>query len=136
MIHRSLSAQAFLVYISEGRRFIVLNEFYCATNEQPVLNEVAGVPLYISPECYRQEYDSKVDCWAIGCIVFLMVTGKPLFDMHDLREIQEATLHINYTMVMQRLRNHSLYLQEFVRNMICPSAKRRLAQTMLFHPWI
>jgi len=52
MVHRGLSAQAYLCFEKDGRRDIVLNEFYCATKDEPIMKEVAGVPLYIAPECY------------------------------------------------------------------------------------
>ncbi|KAI0069365.1 kinase-like protein, partial [Panus rudis PR-1116 ss-1] len=33
---------------------------------------VAGTPHYIAPEGFTGRYDSKVDCWSLGMVVYNM----------------------------------------------------------------
>ena len=39
-----------------------------------------GTPLYMPPEIIKnEEYDTKVDIWSVGCLVFEMMSGKMPF---------------------------------------------------------
>ncbi|GMI76891.1 mitogen-activated protein kinase kinase kinase 21 [Hibiscus trionum] len=43
--------------------------------------EIRGTPLNIAPESVnRNDYDSPVDIWALGCAVLEMMTGKPAWN--------------------------------------------------------
>ena len=48
-----------------------------------------GTPLYMCPELYKRErYDTKVDNWALGCILYEMMLLKPAFiakNIYDLK---------------------------------------------------
>jgi len=57
---------------------------------------VMGTPLYMSPEQCRGagEVDSRADIYSLGCILFRMVCGRPLFDGHGAGEIIGAHLHL------------------------------------------
>ena len=46
-----------------------------------------GTPYYIAPEIMTGFYDSKVDVWAIGVCLYIMLTGKPPFTGQDTREV-------------------------------------------------
>lgn len=39
------------------------------------LSEICGTRCYWSPENYEQNYGHKVDCWAVGVIMFALVSG-------------------------------------------------------------
>lgn len=41
-----------------------------------------GSPQYLAPEAYKKEQSdpTKIDIWAIGCILYELVTGEKLFD--------------------------------------------------------
>ena len=48
-----------------------------------------GTPLYMSPELYRGErHDHKTDMWALGCLLFELMTLKPAFYGKNIVEIQ------------------------------------------------
>jgi serine/threonine protein kinase/CheY-like chemotaxis protein len=43
--------------------------------------EVAGSPLYMSPEqCLGQKMDFRSDIYALGCVMYEAITGHPVFD--------------------------------------------------------
>ena len=43
-----------------------------------------GTPLYASPEMVlRQKYDTKIDIWSLGCLVWEMMSLEPAFNAHN-----------------------------------------------------
>ena len=51
-------------------------------------NTFLGTPFYMSPEMIRDsKYDAKSDIWALGCIVFEMVTFRRTYQCDSLMRI-------------------------------------------------
>ena len=55
---------------------------------QDNINEVMGTILYMAPEqATGQRYGKRIDAWAVGIIVFQMLTGKhPFYTNGDTEE--------------------------------------------------
>ena len=48
-------------------------------------HEQEGTPYYASPEVWRdEEYNSKSDVWALGCILYELIHLKPPFRARDM----------------------------------------------------
>lgn len=41
---------------------------------------IAGTPYFISPEVLAGNYGKECDVWALGVVMFMMVTGEYPFD--------------------------------------------------------
>ena len=96
-----------------------------------------GTPLYMCPEMYKRErYDTKVDNWALGCILYEMMTLKPAFsakNIYDLRNniyrgkighagdkysanMQTLLLQLINIFPRQRTSIHSLFKSSFIKH--------------------
>lgn len=50
-----------------------------------LLSTRVGTPLYLAPELIRNRpYDSKVDIWALGCVLYYICQGEPPFSGSNL----------------------------------------------------
>jgi serine/threonine-protein kinase len=88
LLHRDLKPQnVFLAREADGRERAVLLDFglvksmdEAACSRITVTGAVVGTPLYMSPEQARGEsIDVRSDVYALGAVVFEMVTGAPPF---------------------------------------------------------
>ena len=76
--HRDLKAENVLYY-SPGPSRVVISDFGFASLRGPdsVLSTYCGTREYLSPELTsRMQYTNKVDVWALGCLVFFMLSGR------------------------------------------------------------
>ena len=44
------------------------------------MNTMIGTPYYMAPEIFVSgHYNEKCDCWSLGVILYVMLTGRPPF---------------------------------------------------------
>uniref|UniRef100_A0AAY4C395 CaM kinase-like vesicle-associated protein n=1 Tax=Denticeps clupeoides TaxID=299321 RepID=A0AAY4C395_9TELE len=59
---------------------IVISDFHLAKLENGLIKEPCGTPEYLAPEVVgRQRYGRPVDCWAIGVVMYILLSGNPPF---------------------------------------------------------
>jgi calcium-dependent protein kinase len=83
MIHRDLKPENLLCEdTDDGSIQIKLTDFGFACKVAPgeTMDLSLGSPLYMAPELIlRKTYDNKVDVWAVGVILYILLTGIPPF---------------------------------------------------------
>lgn len=53
-----------------------------------------GTPQYLAPEIINgMEYDKSVDCWALGILIFKMLTGKYPFNADNPNDLYNSIIH-------------------------------------------
>ena len=79
LIHRDLKPHNILI-TSKNILKICDFGFVKESNENMLYDTLCGSPIYMAPEILKyKKYDSKVDLWSMGIILFEMLTSKPPF---------------------------------------------------------
>ncbi|KAL0599889.1 CaM kinase-like vesicle-associated protein [Plecturocebus cupreus] len=90
IVHRNLKLENLVYYNRLKNSKIVISDFHLAKLENGLIKEPCGTPEYlgkqgmgavfVAPEVVgRQRYGRPVDCWAIGVIMYILLSGNPPF---------------------------------------------------------
>ncbi len=86
-----------------------------------------GTPAYMSPEAFTQpqNIDGRSDIYSLGCTIFEMVTGRPVFEGDSWEALEEAHLHHPAPRLRGYRRDVPAYLDELVASCLAkePSAR-------------
>ncbi|MBL9041755.1 MAG: HEAT repeat domain-containing protein [Myxococcales bacterium] len=79
--------------------------------------QLVGTPLYMAPEQIRSGlHDAKGDQYAVGCILYFMLTGQPVFTGKKADEIMSA--HVKQKVVPPRQRVHGLAISDVLESVV------------------
>merc|ERR1712151_1310385 len=97
---------------------IVLTDFgtACAIKEGERLSSGVGTKIFWSPEFFDKKYGPKVDVWAMGVIMYGLVSGR--FPFRDEKDVRYKELKIPK-------RVHPV-CEEFIRKMLDKRERLRL----------
>ncbi len=107
VVHRDLKpANLFLSHQSDGSAIIKILDFGIAklsassTEDEPVTRktqpgQAVGTPMYMSPEHVRNEkfVDHRTDIWAMGVVLYELITGQTPFEADGIGETFGAVLN-------------------------------------------
>uniref|UniRef100_A0A0C9R826 Serine/threonine-protein kinase PLK n=1 Tax=Fopius arisanus TaxID=64838 RepID=A0A0C9R826_9HYME len=96
VVHRDLKPGN--MFLSDGM-IVKIGDFGLATRPDGQKRRVTicGTPNYIAPEVlYKQAYSYEADVWALGCILYALLTGQPPFDTASLKETYSRICNNRY----------------------------------------
>lgn len=94
-------------------------------------------PYYIAPEVFLQNYNSKIDIWSLGVVLYIMLSGKVPFpgnsELEIIGNVIKGDFHFNH----EPFSRHSGQAKEFLQCLIKKEVNERFsAQQAFSHPWI
>ena len=104
IVHRDLKpANVFLVELPGEPDFAKILDFgiskvRAATTQLTKASAIIGTPNYMSPEQATgmlDEIDPRTDQWALGCIVWEMLSGRPPFASDDMSAVFYQIIHLD-----------------------------------------
>jgi calcium/calmodulin-dependent protein kinase I len=98
--HRDLKPENLLLQETDHDATILVADFGFATKitpEQPYLQTRCGTPAFVAPEIViGRPYREGVDCWSAGCIIYMLLCGRPPFHDDSLRGLYRKIRAADY----------------------------------------
>ena len=90
--HRDVKLENFLLTDPDpAKADLKLIDFgFACRFRQSEMKTPVGTTMYIAPEVFEQKYDQACDLWSLGVMLYILVTGKPLFCGHKPQQVYEA----------------------------------------------
>uniref|UniRef100_A0A1A8LLC1 non-specific serine/threonine protein kinase n=2 Tax=Nothobranchius pienaari TaxID=704102 RepID=A0A1A8LLC1_9TELE len=137
VIHRDIKTQN--IFLTKTN-LIKLGDYGLAKklgSEFSMAETCVGTPYYMSPEvCQGTKYNFKSDIWAVGCVLYEVLTFKRTFDATNALNLCVKIVQGNWTMEV----NSDLYSSEIIKLIYdCLNqdpAKRPTAEQILDQPFI
>ena len=148
MVHRDIKLNNVLLPSAECHTSIKIADFGFAapwSESEPKLKQRCGTPLFISPEqaglsrdlSSECEYDNKVDVWAAGVILFMLLSGYPPFWGRNIPDLLHSIAKKNPRFGDPAWELVSPEAKDLVLHMLAKEPSSRLsAKEALRHPWI
>lgn len=140
IIHRDIKPENLLLASKRSDAKVKLTDFGLAveTDGSPKWYGLAGTPSYLAPEVLRRDpYSSEVDCWACGCILYLLLVGYPPFWNSDQQILYESIKEGAYDFESSMWHTVSFDAKSLIRLLLIVNVKRRAsASSALKSQWI
>jgi len=117
-----------------------------AVEYQATMETACGTPEYLAPELVsmvanedeqEQTYSSKVDIWAIGVILYVMISGFHPFYTGNQAQLYDAIMKGQYSFPNPAFAKVSRETKDFISwVLVVNPAKRPSAEELLKHPWV
>ncbi|XP_041836371.1 calcium/calmodulin-dependent protein kinase type 1D-like [Melanotaenia boesemani] len=139
IVHRDLKPENLLYYSMDENAKIMVSDFGLSkTLEHGVMSTACGTPGYVAPEVLAQKpYSKTVDCWSIGVITYILLSGYPPFFEENETRLFSKIMRAEYAFHSPFWDDISESAKDFIRNMMEKNpTKRFTTEQALRHPWI
>ncbi|CAK0809912.1 unnamed protein product [Prorocentrum cordatum] len=144
IMHRDLKPENILLVSSASDTDVKISDFGLAKvaqgfpNELPRSQSICGSDFYLAPEIIRQEqYGREVDAWALGVIVYVLLSGVLPFFHAELHKMYRQIVERDISFPDKPWKSVSKTAMDFILSLCCIKPSDRLtAQRGLSHPWL
>jgi serine/threonine protein kinase len=136
IVHRDLKpANVFLVALPDEPDFVKLLDFgiskvRAANTQLTKASSIIGTPNYMSPEQATgmiDEIDHRTDQWALACIVWEMLAGRPPFASDDMSAVFYQVIHLEPQPLSKRRPDLPAAVEAVLRRALSKSATDRFS---------
>ncbi|XP_051865056.1 caM kinase-like vesicle-associated protein [Pristis pectinata] len=146
IVHRNIKLENVMYHGEKNPSKVVIGDFHLSRFETGPLTDPCGTPEYLAPEVVaRHRYGRPVDLWAIGVIMYILLSGNPPFyddtdeeenESHD-RAIFRKILAGDFELDSPHWEDISTSAKELVCRLLEVGQEDRItAPQALAHTWI
>ena len=142
VVHRDIKLDNILLPSADDLTEIKLCDFGLTgivTPSEPRLSTRCGTPLYVAPEVLARDcrYDTKVDMWSAGVVLYMLLAGSPPFYSSTLQGILQRIESGEISLSGPAWGRVTPEAKDFVRALLTKDPERRLsAEEAMAHPWM
>lgn len=139
IVHRDLKPENLLYYSPDENAKIMISDFGLSKMaDHGVMSTACGTPGYVAPEVLCQKpYSKAVDCWSIGVITYILLSGYPPFYEENETRLFSKIKKAEYAFHSPYWDEISESAKDFIRHMMEKNPiKRFTTEQALSHPWI
>ncbi|CAG9815807.1 unnamed protein product [Phaedon cochleariae] len=141
IVHRDVKPENLLVELEDNRvKILKLGDFGLACEVTKPLYTVCGTPTYVAPEILAESgYGLKIDVWAAGVILYILLCGYPPFvsQDNDQEKLFDCILSGHYDFADESWQDVSPFAKELIQNMLQLDPDLRFsAEDVIDHPWL
>jgi serine/threonine protein kinase len=146
LVHRDLKPENLLLSTRDETASVKVADFGFArgTLTDHDLTSLVGTPPYMAPELVRlRHYDAtggygrSVDVWALGVILYILLSGIHPFQIEDEEVMLDNIEHARWNWLGDNWDTVSDSAKDLLKQMLTQDpAKRPEISTLLKHPWI
>lgn len=135
VIHRDLKTQNIFLTRYKSVRIGDLGIARILSAKTDLASTFIGSPLYMSPELMQNiPYNTQSDMWALGCVLYEMLTLQPAFNARNMSALILKILGGSVPPVSQ---SYSSNIRKMMRALLDKSPERRpTASSILTVPWV
>ena len=137
--HRDLKPENCLIVDNSDNSDIKIIDFGLAviTTEEQVLKDICGTAYYVAPEVLSGSYRLECDCWSLGIILYMMLSGNPPFMWKNNQEVLIKVYNASYSFRHKAFAKVSEMAKDLISRLLVKDPNIRLtAQEAFNHPWI
>ncbi|XP_066466168.1 serine/threonine-protein kinase Chk2-like [Tiliqua scincoides] len=144
IIHRDLKLENVLLSSPEETCLIKITDFGQSKilGETSLMKTLCGTPDYLAPEVQdgTAGYGRSVDCWSLGVILFMCLSGYPPFsdkNKNTRLSLKEQISRGDYFYCAERWKHVSKEAFDLVQKLLTVDPDKRLKlEAALEHPWL
>ena len=142
--HRDLKPENILLVSNENDSIVKITDFGLSrvVGEGSLMKTLCGTPSYLAPEVILSAevkgYGPKCDCWSLGVILFIILSGYPPFSS----DIKEHTLTDQITNGIYSFPNEywsevSSEAKNLIKSFLIVNPENRISiEDAIAHPWL
>ncbi|GFN76867.1 calcium/calmodulin-dependent protein kinase type 1 [Plakobranchus ocellatus] len=142
--HRDLKPENILLATDELETLIKVTDFGLSkfVDAGSMMKTFCGTPSYLAPEILLTAgsgaYTKAIDCWSLGVILFIMLSGYPPFsDERKDMDLPKQIMGGHYSFPKQYWGDVSETAIDLMKKMMVVDPKKRLTfDEVLSHPWL
>lgn len=127
------------MFESEQTTFLKLIDFGTSCkydHDRPLEAQIGTLP-FTAPEVFAGKYNSKIDLWSVGVVVFQMLCGQRPFDSSSALTLMTKISNGKYSFDAKGWQNRSSASKRFCEGLLMKDADARFtAEQALQHRWL